>query len=426
KFRTIPSPLYGIFPWRFLVVTDDRTKTKLGKFGQETASLLFGLSSEIMRGHLWYISDKRVQEKVRGDSATGELWNYPGDSSFVIMPCWSRGAWGSEMIPFVTIPVPHVCSAMIGMACQSMWLTTTELGYACALNAMPTNDPRRREMVADRLGIPHSWEFLGAFSFGVPRQPRYVGPARAPLEGVFYEELWGNNYVRLGYRSDKLEFEDTPEMELEKAQKKQASIGIFKEDPVEDWKIEKIMDVAKWAPNPENLQHWRFVVVRKDENFKNMMLQCNMETMELGNAMGITTGGTGLTSMMETYKQYMKYPAQADTVIIPCYTHSSWIEYPASTAGMTDYIFAGATGCCIENMWLAAIALGLGCNYDIHPVIENRRKELMCDYLNIPRSWEPLGCVYIGYPDKKMPAIAKPKLKDYVYIDHWGDKLFTK
>ncbi|NVM05165.1 MAG: hypothetical protein HWN67_22790, partial [Candidatus Helarchaeota archaeon] len=42
KFRTIPSPLYGIFPWRFLVVTDDRTKTKLGKFGQETASLLFG------------------------------------------------------------------------------------------------------------------------------------------------------------------------------------------------------------------------------------------------------------------------------------------------------------------------------------------------------------------------------------------------
>ncbi|MFX1298329.1 MAG: nitroreductase family protein [Promethearchaeota archaeon] len=423
----VPSPLYGIFPWRFLVVSDDRTKTKLGRYGQETASLLFGLSSEIMRGHLWYIGDdKRLQEKVRGEAATGELWTYPGDSSFVIVPCWSRGAWGSSMLPVVTIPVPHICSATIGMTCQNMWLTTTELGYACALNAMPTNDPRRREMVADHLGIPHSWEFLGAFSFGVSRQPRHVGPARAPLEGVFYSELWGNNYVRLAYRSDNLEYEDLPTMELSKAQRKQAAIGIFKEEPVEDWKIERIMDVAKWAPNPENLQHWRFVVVRKDEMFKQMLLQFNMEVVELRNAIGLTTGGTGLTAMMKSYIQYLKYPGQADTVIIPCYTHSTWAEYPATTAGMTDYIFAGATGACIQNMWLAAIALDLGCNYDIFSVIDNRRKELLCDYLNIPRSWEPLGCLYIGYPDTKMPTTSSPKLRELVFADHWGNPMFMK
>ncbi len=47
--------------------------------------------------------------------------------------------------------------------------------------------------------------------------------------------------------------------------KKRRSIRRFKPDPISDESIDKIIEVARWAPSGFNLQPWEFVVVKKPE-----------------------------------------------------------------------------------------------------------------------------------------------------------------
>lgn len=47
--------------------------------------------------------------------------------------------------------------------------------------------------------------------------------------------------------------------------KQRRSCRKFKEDPVPDEHIEKIIEVARWAPSGANTQPWDFVVVKREE-----------------------------------------------------------------------------------------------------------------------------------------------------------------
>ena len=52
---------------------------------------------------------------------------------------------------------------------------------------------------------------------------------------------------------------------LLKLVKKRRSIRRFKPDPIPDEYIEKIIEVARWAPSGFNMQPWEFVVVKRPE-----------------------------------------------------------------------------------------------------------------------------------------------------------------
>ena len=54
-------------------------------------------------------------------------------------------------------------------------------------------------------------------------------------------------------------------MELFDAIMTRRSIRRYKSDPVDDKKIEKILEAGRWAPSWSNTQCWRFVVVRAPE-----------------------------------------------------------------------------------------------------------------------------------------------------------------
>ncbi len=51
-------------------------------------------------------------------------------------------------------------------------------------------------------------------------------------------------------------------MELFEAIKTRRSIRRYKADPVDDKKIEAILESGRWAPSWSNTQCWRFIVVR--------------------------------------------------------------------------------------------------------------------------------------------------------------------
>ena len=51
---------------------------------------------------------------------------------------------------------------------------------------------------------------------------------------------------------------------LELAQKRR-SIRKFKSEPIPDEYVDKIIEVARWAPSGANSQPWEFIVVKKQE-----------------------------------------------------------------------------------------------------------------------------------------------------------------
>ena len=52
----------------------------------------------------------------------------------------------------------------------------------------------------------------------------------------------------------------------------------FKSDPIEDEKLQAILDAGRWAPSFSNLQPWRFIVI-KDQKLKNALDKAARESV---------------------------------------------------------------------------------------------------------------------------------------------------
>lgn len=196
--RHAPSP-ENMLMIRFIVIRDDQeTKEFLADIAQEMAQTAFGGAPfELTSGRNWFINDP-YRASVYSRLRDGELFRYPEDSDVTIIVCASE-AWHDANYSY---PLDLFGSVVAGMAIQNMWLVATELGYCCAYDALVCSDPRHAELLRDRLGIPPIWKPLTAFSLGVPERMRELGPSRPPLEGLMYNERWGNPYTRLAFREE--------------------------------------------------------------------------------------------------------------------------------------------------------------------------------------------------------------------------------
>ncbi|MGY5875200.1 MAG: nitroreductase family protein [Candidatus Thorarchaeota archaeon] len=194
--RHAPSP-ENMLMIRFVVIRDDLDmKVFLADLGQEMAQTAFGGAPfELTSGRNWFINDP-YRAAVYARLRDGELFRYPEKSDAVIIVCASE-MWHDAGYQY---PNELFGSVVAGMAIQNMWLVATELGYGCGYEALVCSDPRHAQLIRDKLGIPPIWTPLTAFCIGKRVSPRALGPSRAPLEGLMYQERWGNPYKRLAFR----------------------------------------------------------------------------------------------------------------------------------------------------------------------------------------------------------------------------------
>ncbi len=66
--------------------------------------------------------------------------------------------------------------------------------------------------------------------------------------------------------------------------KKRRSIRKLKSDPIPDEYVDKIIEVARWAPSGANSQPWQFIVIKKKE-LKDKIIELINEHNRLGNKM---------------------------------------------------------------------------------------------------------------------------------------------
>jgi nitroreductase len=149
-------------------------------------------------------------------------------------------------------------------------------------------------------------------------------------------------------------------MDLYETIKTRRSIRAYKKDPVEDDKLDRIIDAARLAPTAANKQPFSLIVI-KNEQVKH--------------------------KLKDAYSQEWFYTAPV--IICACaLPDTAWKRNDGRRYVDVDVAIA------MDHLILAASAEGLGTCW-----IAAFKPEVVKDVLNIPNNLEPLILTPLGYPE---------------------------
>ncbi|MCD6547337.1 MAG: nitroreductase family protein [Nanoarchaeota archaeon] len=164
------------------------------------------------------------------------------------------------------------------------------------------------------------------------------------------------------------------------------SIRKFIDKPVEEEKIARILDAARWAPSIGNLQECEFIIVD-----------------DLGKKIQLSEAALG---------QY--WISQASVVIVVL-TKNDRVSrlYGKKADDFVKYDAAAA----IQNMLLAAHALGLGACW-----VSVFEEEAVERILNIPSELDVHALIPIGYPAEKPNPPHRRGIEFITYFNEYGNR----
>ena len=156
------------------------------------------------------------------------------------------------------------------------------------------------------------------------------------------------------------------------------SVRKYKDKPVEEEKLLKVLDAGRTAPSAVNFQPWHFVVFREPDT---------------------------LAKIQEVY--HREWINNAPVIIVDCADHSQSWKRGSDGKDSSDIDIAIA----VDHMTLQATELGLGtcwvCNFDAQKCAK---------VLKLPREIDPLVMLPLGYPNEPVKAKKRKALNDIV---HW-------
>ncbi len=157
--------------------------------------------------------------------------------------------------------------------------------------------------------------------------------------------------------------------------KSRRSIRKYKSKPVEEEKLNKCLEAARWAPSASNKQPWEFLIV-KDEVMRKKFAEIH---------------------------PYAKFVAESPVVFIPLTNPEIHSKYHMSDTGLT-----------ILHFMIQAHAEGLGTCWAgvIGTSFESELKKL----LNVPDNLNIMALVALGYPDQERESSRK-ELDELVHWD---------
>lgn len=185
-------------------------------------------------------------------------------------------------------------------------------------------------------------------------------------------------------------------METLEAIKTWRSTRKFLDKPVEEEKLEAILEAVRRAPSWANMQCWRLVVVEDGETRQKLADLAFVEAY---------FGPIGYKS-----NPAQKGIAQAPVVIVLC-------ADPAKSGNLWEqqYYMTDA-GIASQNLMLAAHAQGLGTVF-VGVFEEDKIRSL----LGIPREIRIVGLFPVGYPVDQGETRPRKALGEIVYSGKWGE-----
>ncbi len=179
-------------------------------------------------------------------------------------------------------------------------------------------------------------------------------------------------------------------MELFDCIRGRRSIRAFTSAPVEPEHVTQILEAGTHAPSAGDIQDWRFVVVR-DRGKRIQLAEAALSQMWMVEAPVLIVVCTNLDKISERYGDRGK-----------------------------DLYSIQDTAACVQNMLLAAHALGLASCW-----VGSFSEDTVTHILKIPDGVKPLAILPIGYPAEKRPMPKRFDLYRLAYSEEYG-KVWSK
>lgn len=188
--------------------------------------------------------------------------------------------------------------------------------------------------------------------------------------------------------------------------KSRRSIHRFKPDPVPDEYVDKILEVARYAPSGANSQPWEFIVIR-DRGLQQKIIEIHKQSQTQSKRMELSRE-ENLRHPTAYINNTWAEPGYADAPVWilvlgdPRYKET-FLAHPILTYG--DGIFYSSLANAFVLIHLAARSLGLGSQW-MTSVALPFMQALLHDILNIPKDFYIYDMACIGFP----AAEPKPRL----------------
>ena len=164
------------------------------------------------------------------------------------------------------------------------------------------------------------------------------------------------------------------------------SIRKYLDTPVEDEKIEQILDAARLAPSWKNMQCWRFLIVREQADRSKLLT-------------AIPDDNPGKKAI-----------AAAPVVVIVCADPTE-----SDDENGIEYYIAD-TAIAFEHLCLTAHALGLGTCW-----MGWYNEEQIKSAFHIPDGIRIVGLTPLGYPNQEPKPRPRKELAEIAFYDIWPD-----
>ena len=172
-------------------------------------------------------------------------------------------------------------------------------------------------------------------------------------------------------------------MELNEAIKKRRSIRAYQTKDVPEKVVEKLIEVASYAPSAGNIQPWKFVIIRK----ANVI-------MKLAQA------------------AHQGFIEEAPLVIVIC-ANEKRAEVGYGLRGKGLYCIQD-TAAATQNILLTAYSLGLGTCW-VGAFDEDQARKAV----NAPKEMRPVAIIPVGYPNESPTQRKRIQIKQIIHYERF-------
>ncbi|MDN5322282.1 MAG: hypothetical protein PWQ67_736 [Clostridia bacterium] len=163
--------------------------------------------------------------------------------------------------------------------------------------------------------------------------------------------------------------------------KERRSVRKFKNQPINEATLGRIMEAATWAPSAGNIQPWQFYVIHNQE------VKIRLKEASL-NQEAVVEAPVAVVVCADIMMSSAKYGKRG-----------------AELYCLQD------TACAIQNMMLAAVAYGLDTVW-----IGAFDEKKIAAVLQIPAHYRPVAIIPIGYGEKRPDAPSRRPIDEVIHV----------
>ena len=196
-------------------------------------------------------------------------------------------------------------------------------------------------------------------------------------------------------KSKEIKEKEVKTMDILEIIKTRRSIRHYESQPVEEDKLNTILEAARWAPSWSNTQCWRFIVVR-DEAIKSQLAETLTQWNSARSASSVIQAPVVIAACAELGKSGYK-----DGVL--CTDRDDWHVFDVALA--------------VQNLVLVAHSLGLG---TLHIGAFDAGEAARI--LKVPPRVVVIELILLGYPKRVGKTPPRKEISEIVFYESYGQK----